>query len=264
MNNRIGAVILVLLCVGLGIALLAVHKNAKDEIKKDTDNILALSNRLVDTRQQLEDYKQVAATLEKDLENTNKAHAQAYGELTNNFSQVSADLSKTAAALTASNEELSRRATKIAELESTNQALDKQALDLSASITNLTLQIADTQKKLATSEGDKAFLEKELKRLTADKQELERQFADLTVLRAQVAKLKDELSVARRIEWIRQGLFASSDQRGAQKLMHPLAAAQTKPPPKPEFDLNVEVTADGKVRVIPPTNAPAATNVPAQ
>jgi hypothetical protein len=76
--------------------------------------------------------------------------------------------------------------------------------------------------------------------------------------------LKEELSVARRLEWIRQGLFASTDQRGAQKLMQGPAGSQVKPP-KPVYDLNVEVNADGSVKVIPPlTNRPAATNPPAK
>ena len=98
----------------------------------------------------------------------------------------------------------------------------------------------------------------------AEKAELEKQFNDLTVLRAQVSKLKEELSVARRLEWIRQGLFASTDQRGAQKLMQGAAATPAKAP-KPTYDLNVEVSADGSVKVIPPlTNRPAATNPPAK
>src|SRR5207253_5788667 len=115
------------------------------------------------------------------------------------------------------------------------QALDKQAIDLSASITNLTLQIADTQKRLDASEGDKAFLEKELKRLMAEKAELERQFNDLTVLRAQVSKLKEELSIARRLEWIRQGLFASTEQKGAQKLMQGVTATPQAKAPRPNY-----------------------------
>ena len=86
---------------------------------------------------------------------------------------------------------------------------------MSTAITNLTAQIEETKRKLATSEGEKGFLEKELKRLVAEKSELERQFNDLTVLRAQVAKLKEELTIARRIEWIRRGLFASTDEKGA-------------------------------------------------
>ena len=91
---------------------------------------------------------------------------------------------------------------------------------------------------------------------------MERQFNDLAVLRAQVSKLKEELSVARRLEWIRQGLFANTEQRGAQKLMPGTAMSQVKAP-KPTYDLNVEVSADGSVKVIPPlTNRPAATAPP--
>ncbi len=142
-----------------------------------------------------------------------------YVESLATLAQVSNNLVQTEVALKTSQEETAKRDAKIAGLEAQNQALDKQAVDLSTAITNLTTQIEETKRKLATSEGEKGFLEKELKRLMAEKSELEKQFNDLTVLRAQVSKLKEELSVARRLEWIRQGLFASSEQRGAQKLM---------------------------------------------
>ena len=60
------------------------------------------------------------------------------------------------------------------------------------------------------------------------------------------------------MEWIRKGLFASDEQKGAQKMMNmrtqPQAASGSA------YDLNVEVNADGSVKVIAPlTNAPAAT-----
>jgi hypothetical protein len=79
------------------------------------------------------------------------------------------------------------------------------------------------------------------------------------VLRAQVAKLKEELNVSRRLEWIRKGLFPAGEQKGASLLIQ--GANAPKKPAKPEgnYDLNVEVSADGSVKVIPPlTNAPAA------
>ena len=127
---------------------------------------------------------------------------------------------------------------------------------MTSALTNLTAQIIDTKGKLARSEGDKAFLEKELTRLMAEKAELERQFNDLVLVRAQVAKLREELNVSRRLEWIRKGLFATEDQKGAQKLMQKSTAAPADT--KGHYDLNVEVNADGSVRVIPPlTNAPA-------
>ena len=118
----------------------------------------------------------------------------------------------------------------------------------------LTTQITETQRKLDASEGDKAFLEGELKRLIVEKAELEKQFNDLDTLRRQVSKLKEELSIARRLEWIRKGLFSGDEQKGATKLMN------VKPHNDNTnvYDLNVEVNSDGSVKVIPGlTNAPA-------
>ena len=265
MKNRLALIILGLLCLGLGIALITIRNNAVEQKRNDTDAILGFSNKWVETSTKLEDQKQVNAVIEKDLD----VRKNALIDLTNNLTTLSSNLSDTSATLAkrdadlkASQEELARRDAKIAELESQNQALDKQAVDLSSSITNLTLQIADTEKKLVASEGDKAFLQKELKRMMSEKAELERQFNDLTVLRAQVSKLKKELSIARRLEWIRQGLFANFEQKGAQKLMQGVSAppAQAKAA-RPAYDLNVEVGADGSVKVIPPPSSRAdATN----
>ncbi len=266
MKNRIGIIVLVVICVGLLIAVVMVSDKASKQSAADSDRILNFSNRWVTTTDQLERQKEVNAQFEKDID----TQRRAFAELTNSFTQVSANLAetstnlaKTEESLTNSLQEIAKREAKIAELESQNQALDKQATDLSTAITNLTVQISDTQKKLAASEGDKAFLEKELKRLMTEKAELERQFNDLTVLRAQVAKLKEELNIARRIEWIRQGLFASSEQKGAQKLMQGFGAPQQlqAKATKPTYDLNVEITSDGSVRVVPPlasTNSPPA------
>ncbi len=219
MKNRIGVIGLVVVCLVLAIVLITMNKQAAKQKENDTQTILTLSNKWVYTNDKLVEQQGVNAVLEKDKEAQKQTYEKALGELTNNFTQVSANLAKTEATLKAREQEVAERDIKIAALETQNQQLDKQALDLSSAITNLTVQIAATEKKLSASEGDKAFLQKELKRLMAEKAELERQFNDLAVLRAQVSKLKEELSIARRIEWIRQGLFASTDQKGAQKLM---------------------------------------------
>jgi chromosome segregation ATPase len=269
MKNRIGVIVLLLalVCAGLGIALIAVKKQADDQQREDADKKSALSNSLVQINEKLESQRQVNAQLESDREKQTQALEtlnNKYAASLASFVRLSNDLVQTRAELNTSREETAKRDAKIADLEAQNQSLDKQAVDLSTSITNLTVQIEETKRKLAASEGEKGFLEKQLQRLMAEKAELEKQFNDLGVLRAQVSKLKEELSVARRLEWIRQGLFASTDQRGAQKLMEGPAASQVKAP-RPTYDLNVEVSADGSVRVIPPlTNRPAATNPPAQ
>jgi chromosome segregation ATPase len=269
MKNRLALIVLGLLCLGLAIAVITIRNNEVEQKRNDTDAILGFSNKWVETSTKFEDQKQVNAEMEKDL----TARKQILLELTNNFTTVSsnladtsANLSKTEESLKTSQAELAKRDAKIAELETQNQALDKQAGELSTSITNLTMQIADTEKKLEASEGDKAFLQKELKRMMTEKAELERQFNDLTVLRAQVSKLKQELSIARRLEWIRQGLFAANEQKGAQKLMQGVgSAAATAKAARPAYDLNVEVGADGSVKVIPPPASRTETNsVPAK
>jgi chromosome segregation ATPase len=262
MKNQVGLILSVILCVGLIIALVTSKKKAADQQRADAETITVLSNKWVDTSANLDEQKQVATLLERDLEVQKKALSQ----LTNDYTQLAANLTKTEGTLKVTEEEIKKREARITELESQNQALetqkvalDKQALDLSTAITNLQSQIAMTEKKLASAEGDKAFLEKELKRLTSEKSELERQFNDLAVLRAQVAKLKEELNVARRVEWIRQGLFAATEQKGGQRLMQGFNVAQSKPAVKPTYDLNVEVTSDGSVKVLS-TNQPATTN----
>ena len=259
MNNRTGVIVLLLVALGLTIGLIVIKKQAIKQHGEDVEKNTALSKQLVDTTEHLGRQKQVNAELESDREK----QKQAFVELTNNFTtvtvnlfQTSSNLAQTAAALKASQEETAQRDAKIADLEAQNQALDKQALNLSISITNLTKQIDETKRKLATSEGEKGFLEGELKRLMAEKADLERQFNDLTVLRAQVAKLKDELNIARRLDWIRRGLFASADEKGATKLMRgvtPIPKSSTS-----NYDLNVEVHSGGAINVIPSaTNAPA-------
>ena len=269
MKNRIGVVVLflVLLCVGLGIVLIAMKKKATEELHDAAVTTVELSNNVVQVNDQLDRQKLVNDELSKDRENRIKEFlslTNKYVESLATIAQVSSNLAQTEIALKTSQEETAKRDAKIAGLEAQNQALDKQAVDLSTAITNLTTQIEDTKRKLATSEGEKGFLEKELKRLMGEKAELEKQFNDLTVLRAQVSKLKEELSVARRLEWIRQGLFASGEQKGAQKLLHGNVPMLGKAP-KTSYDLNVEVGSDGSIKVIPSsTNRPAATNPPSK
>jgi chromosome segregation ATPase len=264
MKNLIGVVILAVVCIGLVVALVTAKRTATQEKRKDTDTILFHSNQWEKTRADLEDHKQVIQNLEKDIE----SRKQQYGNLTNKYTDittkltdVSTTLAKTEQTLKQTEAEVAKRDAKIAELETQSQNYEKQAIEYSVALTNLTTQIAETRRKLTASEGDRAFLEKELKRMMAEKADLERQFNDLTVLRAQVAKLKEDLSIARRIDWIRKGLFSSADQKGAQQLLQhgpgtpPASEATTN-----RYDLNVEVNADGSVRVIPPlTNSPTGT-----
>ncbi len=249
MKNLIGLIILAAVCIALGVVLFTSKKQAEDEKRVATTTILNLSNDVVKTSSDLTEQVQVNTMLSNDL---TKARSE-FGTLTNTFTQVAGSLKKTEASLKATQTALAERDQKIAALETQNRELDEKAIDLSAALTNLTSQITETQRKLDASEGDKAFLQGELTRLMVEKAELEKQFNDLDTLRRQVSKLKEELSVARRLEWIRKGI-GFSEEKGATKLMN----VKPRNDNTNVYDLNVEVNADGTVKTIPPlTNAPA-------
>ena len=98
------------------------------------------------------------------------------------------------------------------------------------------------QRKLEASEGDREFLLQELRRLQDEKNSLERQFNDLAMLRDQIGKLKDELSLSKRLDWLRRGLYGSTP-KAAEKLKQPLTSTNRN------FGLDVELRNDGSVKI---------------
>jgi len=253
MKGKTGIVVLVLVCIALGVGLLIRHAKAVQAQQDAEAKIMTLSNQWVKSEGDLNDQRKVNATLEKTLE-TKAGEAES---LSNKLDNLTATLVKTEeeakTAAQQAKDEIARRDAKIADLEGKNDDMTKQMTDLNTSISNLESQIAETQKRLATSEGDREFLLKELKRLQTEKAELERKFNDLAVLRDQVRKLRDELSIARRLEWIRRGLYGS--ERGAEKLQKGLGAAG----PQTNYDLNVEIKQSGGAKIASPaTNTPVS------
>lgn len=239
-------VILLLATLALGGGLFYRHTEAIKQQKQDLEVKNDLTNRLNDTQKKFEEQEQLTMVLQTNL-------ITQKGELnltSNQLVKLMLDLNKTQkeaqAAAEAAKAEMAKRDQKISDLETQNDQLDKQAIDMKAAISNLEKSIADTEKQLAASEGDREFLLKELKRLQAEKAELERQFNDLSALRSQVAKLKEELSIARRLEWIRMGIYGMQTQKGAEKLMQSAANTSTGTP----FNLNVELKQDGTATVI--------------
>lgn len=226
------------------------HSTAAKEAKEMQDKINLLSSQVQQANADLNEAKQVNSTLEAHL----AQESEASKRLSNTLTQTSATLAKTEAdakkAAQAATEEMAKRDQRISELEGQRDDLTKRMTELNGAITGLEGQITETQRKLATSEGDRAFLLKELKRLQQEKMELERQFNDLAMLRDQVKKLKDELSISKRLDWLRRGIYGTP--KGAEKLTHPLTSTNKN------YDLNVELRQDGSVKVNPgATNAPA-------
>ena len=259
MKGKIPLIILVLVAVGLGIGLLVRHNQAVSEIKVADDKINTLSNTVKETQSKVDELKTVNMTLETNL----SGRTRELESVSNEFVNVSATLAQAQADAKAAAEaaaaEMAKRDAKIAELQGQNDQMTSKMTELNTSLGTLEKLIADTEKKLAASEGDRTFLLRELKRLQMEKAELEKQFNDLAVLREQVNKLKDELSIARRVEWIRRGIYGVTAQKGAEALIKPV------PPPSAagtNVNLNVELKQSGGVKIQSGTNAPAATNAP--
>jgi chromosome segregation ATPase len=289
MKTKFAIVILVVVILLLGVALLVTHKNAVEEKQRDTTQIINFSNTLGQTATKLKDQVAVNETLTTNLtQRTEEAAA-----LTSRLAQTSQDLAQTrttlaktqseakaaaesaatalartqselqsttataAAAAKKSAEEIAKRDARITELTTSQDDLTKKIGGLNSAITDLNQLIAKTEQELATTKGDKAFLITELKRLQDEKAQLEKQMNDLAYLREQVSKLKSELSIAKRLDWIRRGLYGDSERRGGSILQNGFPTAKSALPTN-AANLNVELKRDGTVTITPVTNAPPA------
>jgi len=249
MKIKIGIVILAAVCIGLLIALLATKKSAEAMSKHDKDALLDFSAQLDAANINLSDMRQVNLMLTNDL----AAVQQVVKTLSNNLATTTSALSATKESLITAEGQIVNLNGRIGDLEAQNKSLDERAAELTSRIAELDVVIAETQRKLASSQTDNAYLPAELQKQLALKTELERNFNDLNVVRAQVKKLRDELFVARRLEWMANGTDPSTPQKGAAQLMQrtPASASSAAKAASP-YDLNVEVGSDGSVRVIPP------------
>lgn len=250
MKAAIVAVIcLVLVSIGLGVSLIVSKKDAKKVIETKDTHIVTLSNTVEDTKVKLDEKERLAMYLQTNL----TIRTEELSDRSNQLSKINAELARTKSEMQAAAEqarvELAKKDAQISQLTTQTNELTLKMDDLTGAIEKLGKQIAATETKLAASEGDREFLLKELKRLQAEKAELERQFNDLSVLRTQVAKLKEEITVARRLEWLRMGIYGMQDKKGAELLVTKNNPARTN-----NFSLNVELKQDGGATVI--TNTP--------
>jgi predicted nucleic acid-binding Zn-ribbon protein len=258
MNARtLGIFVLLVAALGLGVGLYLRHNKAVEEKKSDIAAIQQLSNQWVNTQELLEEQQRVNATLDTNvtiLDQQVRKYSNNVVALSSNLSDVEA---RAKAAAEEAAAEIKKRDERIAGLEEEIDEQTQKMLELTGNIDKLNVSIAETERKLAASEGDREFLLTELQRLQAEKASLERQLNDLAFLRQQVRHLRDELAVSKRLEMIRKGIYnvMKGGERLKSGIKQPTAVAATN---KGNFDLNVEVTQDGKAVVVPPT--PGATN----
>jgi len=251
--------IFLLLTLGLGAGLFLRHKKAVEEETRQQAKIRELSVALEEAQTKLDDQERISLMLRTNLTLTS---TELEG-ISNNYVKINAELLRTQAEFKASTEAakaeqeaaklaLAKKDAQIGDLENQGTELTGKISGLESSLGELNKQIAATESQLAASEGDREFLLKELKRMQTEKAELEKQFNDLSLLRKQVAKLKEELSISRRLEWIRMGIYGSSaNKKGAELLMSGIQPTR----PKSNYNLNVEIRQDGGATILSDTNA---------
>lgn len=251
MKSSVVAVLLALACIGVGAGWYVSHDKAeKNRLALESEKT-RLSNDLVETTAKLTEQVRVNANLETNL----TQRVEELNTFSNKWTFVSTTLAKTEseakAAAESAKAEIEKRDKQISGLEGEKDDLTKKMGELTGQIGTLEGQIKETERKLAASEGDREVLKKELRRLIAEKAELEKKFNDLAVLREQVRKLKEELSIARRLDFIRRGLYGF-DKKGAQLINEGVRPPAPKDGATNAFPLKVEVGTDGSSKIETP------------
>jgi chromosome segregation ATPase len=257
MNAKVLSILLVLACLGLGAALYVNNQQAQQAQVQAVQHITELSNQWVAAEGKLSEEKQVNAALNTQI----TQRTEEAGQLSNKWTSVAAALDKATAdakaAADAARSEIAKRDGRITELEGEKDDLTKKMDSLNADISGLNSQIKETQRKLAASEGDRAGLQKELKRLLAEKAELERKFNDLAVLREQVSKLREELAISHRLDFIRRGLYAFSPENKGGPLLQRGIHNSVSSATNATLSINAETSTAGGAKATVVTNAPA-------
>jgi chromosome segregation ATPase len=237
-------IILAIACIGLAGMLAFNRTKIQTQLITTQAELNIATNALTETRTKLTDQEKLTGFLQQNLD-------QRSSELTaasNGLTQANTRLESVQTELKSAQADAESKGVRISALEAEKNEMNKKLNELAGQINNLDDQITETKRKLAASEGDRAYLTKELARLQTDKAELVRQFNDLAVLRAQVALLKEEESVNRRIAWAAQGVYAAASRKGAEVLV-------TRPalPVKHDPSLDVELEKEGGARLVPST-----------
>lgn len=257
MNAKTFSIVLLLVALGLGVGWFMTSKQASEDRVVAANTIGSYSNKWVSSESLLAEQRTVNAKLSTNL----TERETELLTVSNKWTSVTAELAKTEAEAKAAAEkaraDIEQRNAKIAELEGQKDDLTKKMDGLNTQIGGLSDLIKETERKLAASEGDRELLKKELKRLLAEKADLERKFNDLAVLKEQVRKLKEELNIANRLDFIRRGLYGF-DKKGAQLLQEGIRSPGPKATNATGAQINAEIGTDGSAKVSATTNAPAA------
>ncbi|MCC6234804.1 MAG: hypothetical protein IT580_19330 [Verrucomicrobiales bacterium] len=265
---KLFAAILVVVVGGLVWALYALRDTRHQLAAQQQSNELVIvdySNRWESARRTLDEQKKVNEVLETNL--TDRARDLEtlrvdLAGLNTDVARLNTDLARSRTETKSALAEVAKRDSQIAALEGRNAELSKQIGELEGNITGLESEITAAEEKLAAADGDRTALLEDLRRLQGEKIAMEKQLNDLAFVRDQVRKLKEELTVARRLDQIRRGVYAGS-RKGAEAL-----ASQSSVTPSSTTTgrtaqaasspgLDVELRRTGEVNVTTRTNTVA-------
>lgn len=258
MKQKIEIFILSLVVIGLGSLLGLLEYRSAQEQRLSGDQLVVLSNTVSSVISRLDEVNAVNVVLQSNL----VAHKASYSnelsvtqakcdEAAAELAKVQADTKNQALATAA---ELARLDKEVAELETHHEDLDAQTNGLHSAILNLADRIQETKDKLVRSTGDREFLLYELKELQAKKSALEKDFNDLAVVIKRMHAIKAEVAAARIHDWVRRGVYKSLNQKGGQRLVHPVVVL----PPDTNAIWHVDLYPNGGVAI----TAPVSTNTP--
>jgi chromosome segregation ATPase len=235
------SVFLLIICVLLlGAALIYRLRIGTQETQQYLRAISQYSNMWHEASAKLNEQKLVNLSLEQDLSNAIDGANTTSNKLRKDLVKISALTNTPPPRL------VNQPDPRVAQLQEERDGFSAQVDNLTAAITKLDCELAETQRKLSSSEGDRNALLKDLKRMEAERAKLMHQFNDIALLREQLRKLKAEQAVSRRLEWIRHGLYGN--YKGAELLHKSLASAL---PGAQNYDLNVELRRDGSAKTVP-------------
>ena len=272
------------------------YRTQRDQLdtkrQKLEESVQTQDKRIVELNAEVETEKTKVTQLDMNLtqktaeiDALNLQHAQDLGAVETKLQEVNTakvkaekELVKTAADLKAQSTELKEFQTKVADetkqrveliaaLETKNDTLNQEKGALEVKIANLNTEIDETNQKLGDSEGDRTFLEGELLRLQDEKAELVKQMNDLEFLSAQVKRIKSDIAVAKRMDWMRRGIgIYAKRQTVAQKQAALRAGKNGEQPVSAEEPQNenvsVELTSDGRVIINGKVIEPEAETAP--
>ena len=222
--------------------------SATNSLQAAQADVSTYSNHVITLQEKLNKEVSVRTILQTNLAKASRDLAAATANLSTSTASLQAaqdearaakaDAAKAAAAY-------AEKDKKIQELEAQNAELDKKASDLTSSFANIQAQLQAAKKKLAASDGDTKFLRDELKLAEAKKEELESKLSDLAFLKEQLKTTRDNLATARRLDWIRQGLYDEVAQKAGEHMNNPPVpgAPATNPP------LVVDLHDNGGVKI---------------